>query len=414
MPNHEFCLFDECFVPQQALAQLAQSLPTPFYLYDEAGLRHSAQRIARAFSWSSGHRQFFPLRLTPNPAVLSLLREEGCGVQCCSLAELLLAQRCGFSGEDLIFAPLFPTAAELDVLEQLDGTLLLDSEAAAAVCMARENLPQRVLLRYNPGGKFVVRTQTLGRMERSKLGIPQQRLFDVAAALQKRGVSWIGLQTDPAKQTMELDYFAAVARMLHELAVLMKNRTGITAAALHLGGDLGIGFLPEQENPDILVMGERTRIQVQALCGERSIPIHTNIGRLLTGPNAIMVSRVLAVQKTHRNFVVLDATVGTFMRATQGACHHVSVVGKTQNTGRVYCDVVGRVPEVDARFAERRMLPEPVPGDCCVIHDAGFSGSAIESAYGGTPRCAEYLYRTDGTVIQIRPAQTAEDLLKVW
>lgn len=414
MQSGDFCLFDECLMPQQALQELVQVLPTPFYLYDEIGLRHSAQKILRAFAWCDEHRQFFPLRLTPNPAILSILRSEGCGVQCCGLAELLLAERCGFSGAAVVFAPMFPTSAEMDVLDRLDATLLLDSAPAAEACLLRERLPSRVILRFNPGGKFSVRTQTLGRLERSKLGMPKDTLFHLASTLQKRGVQWIGLQTDPAKQTLELDYYAAVMRMLLDLAEEMKAQTGITASALNLGGDLGIGFLPEQENPDVLVMGERARILMQSVAIGRPIPVHTSIGRYLTGPNAILVSRVLAVQKTHRTFVVLDATVGNFMRTAQGAYHHVSVVGKTQNAGRVYCDVVGRVPESEARFAERRMLPEPLPGDCCVIHDAGFCGSAMESGYGGTPRCAEYLYQPDGTVRQIRQAQAPEDLLNEW
>jgi len=399
--ENDCCPNDETFLSGEALKALAEKLPTPFYLYDEAGIRSTARLLREAFAWHDGYREYFPLRMTPNAAILKLLREEGCGVTCCSSAELSMAEACGFRGDLVLYDTMFPSPDALSRMKRLGAAFVADSLESVMVAAECGVFPEKAVLRYNPGAKLTCGSATLARPERAKLGMGGEELTRSLAVLRRGGVRRFGLAASLIKQTLDPRYYAAVAKLLIGLADELKTSAGISTESCDLGGGAGLGFLAELADADIRAMGELTRSQVMSLGGPRVPELHTEIGRYLTGRNGILAARVLAVKESYRSYLILDAGGGNFIRPQMNCYHHISIAGKTRNAGRRYYDVVGIVPDLADRFGERRLLPPAEAGDLCVIHDAGFCGSALESGYGGAQRCAEYLWTPAGEARRI-------------
>jgi diaminopimelate decarboxylase len=409
--------FDNTFLPDEALAQLAKTLPTPFYLYNEAGIRAACRQLRDAFAWEPGFRQFFPVKALPNGAILRLLREEGMGVVCSSMPELELVRRCGFSGDEILFAANYPLAEDIAMAAQLhtgvilDGTCVLDDYAAAGC------LPEVVGLRYNPGGAFQVGMQSISRQDKMKFGFTRQQIYDAIPRLQAAGVRAIGLHGYMGGNVTLPGYYEAVARLLFQLAADLHRDTGVEIAFVNISGGLGLAYRDNETAPDLLEEAQRVQqayneLLVPADLGQ--VQVHTELGRYLTGPHGILVSRVRYIKETYRTYLGLDACAANLMRPMlYDAYHHISLVGKHQRLGREKYEIVGGVPENTDRMShDARLLPHAEVGDLVVIHDVGAHGHSMGYNYAGKLRSAEYLYQTDGTVRMIRRAETAEDYLQ--
>ena len=405
---------DELFVSEDHLEDLARTLPTPFYLYDEAGIRQAARRYRAAFRWNAGYRQFFPVKATPTAAILRLLHEEGCGMVCSSGAELSLCQRCGFGPRDVLFLPNYPLPKDVALAASQGVQVILDGPESAAFAAAGCAL-DTVGLRYNPGGEFVSDGVVLSRPQDQKFGLSRQALLAEARKLKALGTKAVGLHAYLRGNTLAPGYQPALARLLFELAVELREETNLDIAYVNLSGGLGIPYRPEDEAPDLDAMGRAIRELYQTLlapAGLGNVPIYTEPGRYLTGPYGILVSRVVSIKRDYRDYMGLDASAADLMRPMMyEAYHHVTLPGKDPDAPRKPWDVVGGIAENTDKFAVSRLLPDPEIGDLCVIQDAGAHGHSMGYNYGGKLRCGEYLLQEDGSVRCIRRAETAEDYL---
>ena len=378
--------FDQLFLTREQLRALTEQLPTPFYLYDEAGLRASIGRWRQAFSWNAGYRTVLPLCKLPFAAAAAILREEGCAVSCQDLQELQAAARWGFPGGRIVYAPMWPDAACMRLAQNLGAAVAVDHPAAASMCL--EYPVETVSLCCNPGGKFRVGASTVLRADSIKRGMTQRQILEWAPVLVRSGVKRLGLEAHLAAQTTDSGYYAAVAETLYALTAELR-RLWAPVSFCNLGGGPGLGFLAGMPDADPEAMSEAVR-QVSA---DREMDLCAEQDRMICGPNAILVMRVLGVKQAHRRFVIVDADAAQFPRMLQKSSHHISLLSSDATHDRSYCDVVGCRTDCRASFAERKMLPPVQERDCCILHDAGVDPP-------GTG-CGAYLWRSDGTVVAL-------------
>ena len=405
---------DFSFLSGQALRDMAAALPTPFYLYSEAVIAERCQRLRDAFSWNPGHRQFFPVKATPTPAILGLLRSQGQGVVCSSAAELLLCEKSGFSPEEILFMPNFPTkediqeAARLGCQVMLDGADLVEPFARAGM------LRGTVGLRVNPGGVFRFGLTEV-KLDGVKFGMTPEAARACVRALQAHGVGSIGLHGYFAGNTLEPEYYPAVAKVLLSLALELHQETGIALSYINISGGLGIPYRPQDQPLDLIAIGQSVRETVESVTAGtplEGIALYTELGRWVTGPAGLLVTQVNHIRQGFRSLAGVDASAADLMRPMlYGAYHHISVAGKEGCTQRRAWDVVGSVCENTDKFAENRMLPELEPGDVLAVHDVGAHGRSMGYQYGGRLRCGEYLLRAEGHIQEIRRKETAQDYL---
>ena len=387
MANPEVYEYDELFLTREQLRTLTDRLPAPFYLYDEAGIRSSIRRWQAAFSWNPGYRQVFPLGKLPFRETAALLREEGCAVSCQNLGELRQAGQWGFTGEQVIYAPFWPTAEGMETAGAVRAAVSADHPAAAALCL--EYPVETVSLCFNPGGKFRAGQTVTVRADGEKRGMTRQQILEWGPYLVRAGVKHLSLEVQFSVQTTEPAYYAAVAALLYELAGELE-RLGAPVSFCNLGGGPGLGFLPGLPDADPEAMAE----EVRKVSAGREMPLRTEACRTISGPNAILVMPVLGVIRAHRTFVIVGADAAQFPRVLQAPHHHISLLSSTAVQGRSYCDVVGCGTGTRARFGERRLLPPVQDHDFCILHDAGIDPP-------GTG-CGCYLWHTDGTVTALR------------
>jgi diaminopimelate decarboxylase len=396
----------------QQLARIIERHPTPFHLYDARGVRESARALARAFAWAPGFREYFAVKATPNPHILALLAAEGCGMDCSSLPELLLAERVGIAGESIMFSSNNTPASEFQQARRLGALINLDDLAHLDYIERHAGLPELVCFRYNPGslreGNLII-----GRPEEAKFGCTRAQLAAGYAAARARGVRRFGIHTMLASNELDPDYFVATARMLFELVAKLSAELDIRFEFANLGGGIGIPYHPEQRPVDL----ERVSAGVRAayaelIAGNRLDPLRIffECGRLISGPHGWLVTTVRHVKHTYKQFVGVDATMADLMRpAIYGAYHHITVLGKAELPADQRYDVTGSLCENNDKFAIDRALPEVTPSDVLVIHDTGAHGHAMGFNYNGKLRAAELLLHADGAVAQIRRAETVED-----
>jgi len=396
------------------LNTLSARTPTPFHLYDEAGITANARRLNDAFAWNPGFKNYFAVKAMPNPAMLSLLREQGFGTDCSSLAELVLSESVGITGEDIIFTSNdtpdeeFRKAFDLGAIINLD-----DISHIEAVERACGRLPAFMCCRFNPGSAKAGNT-IIGHPEEAKYGFTREQLFDGYARLKARGVTRFGIHTMVASNELDADYFIETARVLFEQVAELSSALGITFSFIDLGGGIGIPYSPDADPVDVVAVGRG----VQAACNDMLINnglpmprIVLECGRMVTGPYGWLVSRVLHIKETYKRFAGLDACMAHLMRpALYGAYHHITVVGKEDQPCTTRYDVTGSLCENNDKFAIDRMLPPLAVGDIVIIHDTGAHGHAMGFNYNGKLRSAEWLVRTDGTPVLIRRAETLDDL----
>ena len=408
------------FVTKAQLEALAEHYPTPFHLYDEAGMRATADALLEAFSWNPGFREYFAVKANPNPAVMQVLADRGRGFDCATLSELMLAEAVGVRGHDIMFSSNDTPARDFRRATRLGAFLNLDSlDMIEYYERTVGALPDVVCLRVNPGGDFVGTNTIFDTPEESKFGMMPSQLGEACRLLGARGVQAIGLHALLSGNTHGNTYYPTLARLLFEEAVRLNRETGMRIAFVNLSGGIGIPYAPEDEPCDIRVIGEGVRAAFEEIlvpAGLGDVAIYTELGRYMAGPHGCLVTRCLHLKHTYHDYVGLDACAADLIRpAMYGAYHHVSVIGQEGGPDKTLApathtyDVVGGLCENNDRFAIGRKLPEVAVGDLLVIHDTGAHGRSMGYNYNGRLRSAEVLLHADGTHELIRRAETPAD-----
>ena len=385
----EHSALDEVFLPRKKLKQLIAGLPTPFFLYDEAGIRESIRDFLQAFSWCPGHRQIFPLRQLPLDGMARILLEEGCGVSCCTDRELRQAADWGFFGESLVYEPMYPSVDGLALASSLGATVSVDNNISAAVCL--EQPIATASLVFNPGGKVTLDGTVLCRAERSKRGMGLREILEYAPYLHRTGIQRLGLEVHLTQQVLDPVYYGMVLSLLQPVIEELE-RLHTPIAFCNLGGGPGLSFFPSTPHADAAEWGRRTERCASQL--PYQIPIWTAADRLFTGPHCLYFSRVLCVKRAHRQFMVLDSDAAQFPRLHPKGRYHLSLLTNTERGNRQFYDVVGCHPDETGRFAEYILLPEPSEDEICIVHEAGVAPPGPGGGY--------YLYRQDGTLEPMR------------
>ena len=408
------------FVSPQRLFDLAKKYPTPFHLYDEATLRATAQAVNDAFAWNPGFKEFFAVKACPNPSIIGILREYGCGLDCATATELELARRMGVSGDDIMFSSNMTPEADYRLATELGATVNFDDSSQVEIYRdAFGTLPEVVSLRVNPGGDFEGSNGLFDRPQDAKFGMSFEAAEATAKTLAACGVRALGLHALLCSNTLGETYYPRLARLLFEEAVRIHRETGLQIAFINLSGGVGIAYRPEDRTPNIAVIGEGVRAAYEEVIvpsGLGDVAIYTELGRYMTGPAGCLVTRALCIKQSYHTYLGVDACMADLMRpALYGAYHHITVVGQpgdlaARRAGETqHYDVVGGLCENNDRFANGRELPETRVGDLLVIHDTGAHGRSMGFNYNGKLRHAEVLLREDGGDRLIRRAETPDD-----
>ena len=401
------------FVTAEKLNEIIKEYPTPFHLYDEKGIRENARRLYDAFSWNKGFREYFAVKATPNPEILKILKEEGCGVDCSSYTELLLSDRVGFRGDDIMFTSNVTPAEDFVLARSLNAIINLDDITHIEFLEKVAGLPETISCRFNPGGNFVLNNSIMDTPQEAKYGFTRSQLTEGFKILVAKGVKRFGLHAFLASNTTTNEYYPALARILFNTAVELHQETGARISFINLSGGIGIPYRPEQPANDIYEISNGVRKAYEEIlipAGMGDVAIYTELGRYMLAPYGCLVSTVLHEKHTHKDYVGLDACAANLMRpAMYGAYHHIIVMGKEDRPLTHKYDVTGGLCENNDKFAIDRMLPETEVGDIIVIHDTGAHGFSMGYNYNGKLRSAEILLQEDGTAKMIRRKETPED-----
>lgn len=392
----------------EQISELAKIHPTPFYVYDEKGTRESARKLNEAFSWNKGFKEYFAVKATPNPSILEILKEEGCGADCSSLAELKLSAQAGLTGDDIMFTSNNTPEGDFKEAVRLGAIINLDDISHIEFLEEAAGLPELLSFRFNPG---IERTGNaiIGKPEDAKFGLTREQLFEAYEIAKGRGVARFGLHAMVASNELDESYFVETARMLFDIATELKDKLDIRLEFINLGGGIGIPYKPEEKEVDVAKIGEGIRALYEEM-NLAPLKLYMECGRFITGPHGYLVSRVRHLKDTHKQFVGLDASMSDLMRpGMYGAYHHLSLLGREGEPEDCVYDVTGSLCENNDKFAIDRNLPSLVPGDIVVIHDAGAHGHSMGFNYNGKLRPAEFLHHSDGTFTMIRRAETLDD-----
>ncbi|MDY4510366.1 diaminopimelate decarboxylase [Streptococcus hyovaginalis] len=398
------------FVSRQELDKITEQFPTPFHLYDEKGIREKARALNKAFAWNKGFKEYFAVKATPTPAILKILQEENCGVDCATGVELLMSHKMGF--KDIMFSSNNTPASEYAYAKEIGATINLDAYEMIAFVKETAGLPETVSLRYNPGGVFSLGTDIMDNPEESKFGMTRAQLIQGFKDLKAEGVKEFGIHSFLASNTVTNDYYPELARQLFTLAVEIREEAGVELSFINLSGGIGVNYRPEEEANDIAVIGEGVRKvyeEVLTPAGLDDVKIFTELGRFMLAPHGLLITKVLHRKKTYRDYVGVDASAVNLLRpAMYGSYHHITNISNPDGPVEVV-DVVGSLCENNDKFAKQRDLPEARVGDTLVIHDTGAHGFSMGYQYNARLRSAEILYQEDGTARLIRRAETPED-----
>jgi diaminopimelate decarboxylase len=404
----------EAFVTKEMVEEIAKTYPTPFHIYDEKGIRENAKALCEAFSWNPGYKEYFAVKATPNPFLIDILREYGCGCDCSSYTELMLSEAIGATGEDIMFssndtpAEDFIKAAELGAIINLDDITHIDFLEKTL-----GYLPKTLSCRFNPGGYFSLGTDIMDNPGDAKYGLTTEQMFEAFRIMKQKGVEQFGIHSFLASNTVTNEYYPTLAKQLFELAVKLEKETGAKVAFINLSGGIGIPYRPEQTPNDIREIGANVKKaydEILVPAGMGDVRIFTELGRFMMGPYGHLVTKVLHQKHTHKEYVGVDACAVNLMRpAMYGAYHHITVLGKEETPCNHKYDVTGSLCENNDKFAIDRMLPEVEIGDYLVIRDTGAHGYAMGYNYNGKLKSAELLLKEDGSVKLIRRAETPKD-----
>ena len=401
------------FVTKEKLEEIASEYATPFYLYDEKGIRETARRVNKAFSWNKGFKEYFAVKATPTPGILKILHEEGCGADCSSYTELIMADAVGFKGDEIMFSSNDTPAEDFQLARKLNATINLDDITHIDFLERVADIPDTVCCRFNPGGHFAIANNIMDNPGDAKYGMTREQLTEAYKRLMAKGVKHFGLHAFLASNTVTNDYYPELARILFKVAVELKEETGASIEFINLSGGVGIAYRPDQPENDIMEIGEGVRQafeEVLVPVGLGNVRLYTEMGRYMLAPYGALVSRVIHQKHIYKEYIGLDACAANLMRpAMYGSYHHITVMGKENAPCDHMYDVTGGLCENNDKFAINRMLPEINIGDLVFIHDAGAHGFAMGYNYNGKLRSAELLLKEDGSVEMIRRAETPAD-----
>lgn len=401
------------FVTKAQVDEMIKKYPTPFHLYDEKGIRENARKLYQAFSWNKGFKEFFAVKATPNPTILRILKEEGCGTDCSSLTELMMSDKLGFTGDEIMFSSNDTPAEEFVLAKKLGATINLDDFTHIDFLEKTAGIPEKICCRYNPGGTFSISTTIMDNPGDAKYGMTKDQIIEAYRILKGKGVKRFGMHAFLASNTVTNDYYPVLARTLFEVAVEIKEKTGVKLDFINLSGGVGVPYTPDKEPNDILAIGEGVRKVYEEIlvpAGMGDVALYTELGRFMLAPYGHLITTAIHEKHTHKEYIGVDACAVNLMRpAMYGAYHHITVLGKENEPCDHKYDVTGSLCENNDKFAIDRMLPKIDMGDVLVIHDTGAHGFAMGYNYNGKLKSAEVLLCEDGSTKLIRRAETPDD-----
>ena len=395
------------------LESIVKQYSTPFHIYDEAGIRANVKRLQESFAWNEGFREYFAVKALPNPAIMRLLFDIGCGMDCSSLTELMLAKACGFSGDEIMFSSNETPAEEYEYARALGATINLDDITHIDFLKAHGGIPESICLRVNPGEAFRFGNFVMGHPEEAKFGMTVPQVYEAVERLMKLGAKRFGLHAFLVSNALMPEYYPELAKLLFSLVKDISQKTGAIFGMVNLSGGIGVAYRPEEAEPDVLAIGQGVKKAYEEMILGGNLPplrVATELGRWLAGPSGWLVTTAIHEKHTHREYIGLDSCAVDLMRpGMYGAYHHITVVGKESAPKDHVYDVVGSLCENNDKFAVQRSLPRIDPGDMVVLHDTGAHGHSMGYNYNGKLRSAEVLLQPDGTFRLIRRRQTPAD-----
>lgn len=402
------------FITLDKAKEIAEQYPTPYYVYDEAGIRKNAENVYQAFSWNKGFREYFAVKATPNPFILQILSEYGCGCDCSSMAELMLSDACGINGKKIMFSSNDTPTEEYRYADQLGAIINLDDYSDVKILEETlGHVPETICCRYNPGGVFQMSNGIMDNPGNAKYGMSEEQMTEAFRELKSKGAKHFGIHAFLASNTVTNDYYPQLAEELFSLAVRLKKKLDVDVRFINLSGGVGVAYKPDQTPNDIFKIGEGVHQVYDRILkpeGMDDIAIYTEMGRFMLGPYGALVTKAVHEKKTYKDYIGCDACASNLMRPMMyGAYHHITVLGKEdQPCDHVY-DVTGALCENSDKFAVDRKLPEISLGDYLYIHDTGAHGHSMGYQYNGRLRSAEILLHPDGSFDMIRRAETTDD-----
>ncbi len=401
------------FITKEKAEEIIKEIPTPFHIYDEKGIRENARRLRAAFAWNKGFKEYFAVKATPTPAILKILREEGCGTDCSSYAELLMSQRCGFKNPEIMFSSNDTPEEEFRFANEVGAIINLDDITHIDMLQRVCGIPETICCRYNPGGTFSISNQIMDNPGDAKYGMTRPQMKEAFLRLKELGAKNFGIHSFLASNTVSNEYYPKLARILFELAKELREETGVNITFINLSGGIGIPYTPDKEPNDIMLIGQGVKKAFEDIlvpAGMGDVSIYTELGRFMLAPYGHLVTKAIHEKHIHKEYIGVDACAANLMRpAMYGAYHHITVLGKENAPCEKVYDITGSLCENNDKFAIDRCLPKIDMGDILVIHDTGAHGYSMGYNYNGRLRSAEILLREDGTFTMIRRAETVDD-----
>ncbi len=408
------------FVDKAKAEEIAGRFPTPFYLYDEAGIRQNAKAVNDAFSWNKGFKEYFAVKATPNPFLMKILSEYGCGMDCSSYTELMLSEAVGITGENIMFSSNDTPAEEYTYANKLGAIINLDDITHIEFCeeACGGKLPETMSCRYNPGGSFQLSNGIMDNPGDAKYGMTHDQIIEAFKILKEKGVKHFGIHAFLASNTVTNDYYAQLSGQLFDLAIELRDKTGADIRFINLSGGVGVAYRPEEQGNDIAAIGagvEKVYNEKLVPAGMGDVAIYTEMGRFMMASYGNIITRAIHEKHIHKEYIGVDACAVNLMRpAMYGAYHHITVLGKEDAPHDHVYDVAGSLCENNDKFAIDRELPKIDMGDLLVIHDAGAHGYSMGYNYNGKLKCAELLLKENGDVELIRRAETPKDYFSTF
>lgn len=406
------------FLSLEQAKDIIKDIPTPFHIYDEKGIRENARALNKAFSWNKGFKEYFAVKATPNPYLMQILKEEGCGMDCSSYTELLLCESCGITGSDIMFSSNVTPVKDMQKAYDLGANINLDDYTHVEFIKKTCGVPKTICCRYNPGGVFELSAskegvQVMDTPGDSKYGMTEEQMEKAFIELKEAGAEEFGIHAFLASNTVSNDYYPELAGILFKLAVRLKKKTGVHIKFINLSGGVGVDYRPEQPKNDIAIIGDGVRKKFEEILvpeGMGDVEIYTELGRYMLAPYGALVATAIHEKHIYKEYIGLDACAANLMRpAMYGSYHHITVLGKENQPCDHKYDVTGGLCENNDKFAIDRMLPKIDMGDIIYIHDAGAHGFSMGYNYNGKLRSAEVLLKEDGSHKLIRRAETPGD-----
>ncbi len=401
------------FVTLEKIQEIVKEFPTPFHIYDEKGIRENARKLKQAFAWNKGYKEFFAVKATPNPYLMAILKEEGIGADCSSYTELLLSDKVGLKGHEIMFSSNVTPAEDFQLASKLDALINFDDITHIDFYEKLAPFKETMCCRYNPGGEFRIHNQIMDNPQDAKYGLTRPQMTEAFLKLKAKGVKHMGIHSFLASNTVTNDYYPTLAKLLFQTAVELTKETGMHISFINLSGGVGVPYRLDQEPNDIMAVGEGVRQAFEEIlvpAGMGDVAIYTELGRYMLAPYGHLIAQAIHEKHTYKEYIGLDACAANLMRpAMYGAYHHITVLGKEDEPCEYTYDITGGLCENNDKFAIDRKLPRIEIGDYLVLHDTGAHGFSMGYNYNGKLRSAELLLKEDGEVKLIRRAETPED-----